>query len=306
MNKLALDLASAVIRISGVKQLEGEEIEDSAVRALAVIEERLKKSEYEKKDNARRVSGILDVVMSLASLDYSNRAEYSETADYIDALAGGVNMLGEELKQSTISLKEKEVLLREIHHRVKNNLQIISSLLNLQSGQIVDEEARQQYAASHERIRAMAMVHEKLYESKDFSGIDFGDYVQSLAHGLNLSCNPDPSRIRLKIDVADAPVTLKLDAAIPCALIMNELIMNGFKHAFPGNRAGEISVQFIRGAEVNQLIVQDNGVGLPEEFDVGELSSLGLQLVSVLSEQVDAKFQIINEGGAKFVLNCKC
>lgn len=306
MNNLALDISSAVIRISGVKQLDGEDLEDTAVRALAVIEERLKKVEFEKKDNARRVNGILDVVMSLASLDYSNRAEYTESSDYIDALAGGVNMLGEELKQSTVSLKEKEILLREIHHRVKNNLQIISSLLNLQSGQITDEGARKQYAASHERIRAMAMVHEKLYESKDFSGIDFGDYVQSLAHGLNLSCNPDPSRIRLKIDVADAPVQLKLDAAIPCALIMNELIMNGFKHAFPGDCKGEISVQFIRGAETNQLIVMDNGIGLPEGFNIDELSSLGLQLVTVLSEQVDAELQIINEGGAKFVLNCKC
>lgn len=306
MNNLGLNISAAVIRISGVKQLEGEDLEDTAVRALAVIEERLKKVEYEKKDNARRLNEILDVLMSLAALDYSKRANFSESHDYIDALAGGVNMLGEELKQSTISLKEKEVLLREIHHRVKNNLQIISSLLNLQSGQIEDEGARQQYAASHERIRAMAMVHEKLYESKDLSGIDFGDYVSSLAHGLNLSCNPDPSRIRLNIEVADAPVQLKLDAAIPCALIMNELIMNGFKHAFPGDRKGEISVLFVRGTDVNQLIVQDNGIGLPQGFDVNELSSLGLQLVTVLSDQVDAKLQIINNGGAKFVLNCKC
>lgn len=306
MTKLALDFSSAVIRISGIKQLEGEDIEDAAVRALAVIEERLRRAEFEKQDNARRVNEVLDVVMSLAALDYSKRAQFSESSDFIDALAGGVNMLGEELKQSTISLKEKEVLLREIHHRVKNNLQIISSLLNLQSGQITDENARQQYAVSHERIRAMAMVHEKLYESKDLSGIDFGDYVHSLALGLNLSCNPDPSRIRLLVDVDEAPVQLKLDAAIPCALILNELIMNGFKHAFTDGRAGEISVRFIRGEEVNQLIVQDNGVGLPADLDIENCNSLGLQLVTVLSEQVDAKLQIVNENGTKFVLSCRC
>ncbi len=306
MTKLALDVTSALIRISGVKQLDGEDIEDTAVRALAVVEERFQRSEFEKKDNARRVNEILDVVMSLASLDYTKRAGFSESSDHIDALAGGVNMLGEELKQSTISLKEKEVLLREIHHRVKNNLQIISSLLNLQSGQIEDERTRQQYAVSHERIRAMAMVHEKLYESKDLSGIDFGDYVSSLAHGLNLSCNPDPSRIRLNIDVDQAPVQLKLDAAIPCALILNELVMNGFKHAFPGERQGEISVQFIRGTEINQLIVSDNGIGLPMQFDLENTNSLGLQLVTVLSEQIDAQLEIVNEGGTKFVLRCRC
>jgi two-component sensor histidine kinase len=306
MTKLALDVSSALIRISGVKQLEGEDIEDTAVRALAIVEERFQRAEFEKKDNARRVNEILDVVMSLAALDYSRRAGFSELSDHIDALAGGVNMLGEELKQSTISLKEKEVLLREIHHRVKNNLQIISSLLNLQSSQIEDERARQQYAVSHERIRAMALVHEKLYESKDLSGIDFGDYVYSLAHALNLSCNPDPSRIRLHIDVDQAPVQLKLDAAIPCALILNELIMNGFKHAFPGERSGEISVRFVRAEETNQLVVSDNGIGLPPHFDIENASSLGLQLVTVLSEQVDAKLQIVSEGGTKFVLNCYC
>jgi two-component sensor histidine kinase len=306
MTKLGLDVSSALIRISGVKQLEGENLEDTAVRALAVVEERFQRAEFEKKDNARRVNDILDVVMSLASLDYTKQAKFSEACDHIDALAGGVNMLGEELKQSTISLKEKEVLLREIHHRVKNNLQIISSLLNLQSGQIKDEHTRQQYAVSNERIRAMAMVHEKLYESKDLSGIDFGDYVSSLAHGLNLSCNPDPSRIRLSIDVDQAPVQLKLDAAIPCALILNELIMNGFKHAFPGDSSGEISVLFVRGEESNQLIVSDNGIGLPPNFDIENSNSLGLQLVTVLSEQIEAKLQILTDGGTKFVLNCRC
>lgn len=306
MTKLALGFSSAVIRISGVRQLDGEDIEDTAVRALAVIEERLQRAEYEKKNNSRRVSEILDVVMSLAALDYSKRAHFTDGHDYIDALAGGVNMLGEELKQSTISLKEKEVLLREIHHRVKNNLQIISSLLNLQSGQITDEHARQQYTASRERIRAMAMVHEKLYESKDLSGIDFGDYVQSLALGLNLSCNPDPSRIRLLVNVDEAPAQLKLDAAIPCALILNELIMNGFKHAFADGRAGEISVRFVRGEEINQLVVQDNGVGLPPDLDIANCTSLGLQLVTVLSEQVDAGLEIVSENGTKFVLSCKC
>jgi two-component sensor histidine kinase len=306
MSKEALDFSSAVIRVAGIRQLDGEDIDDSAVRALAIIEERLHRAEFEKKDITRRVNAILEVVMSLAALDYTHQAKVTESCDDIDALAGGVNMLGEELKQSTISLKEKEVLLREIHHRVKNNLQIISSLLNLQGGQIDDERARQQYAVSIERIRAMALVHEKLYESKDLSGIDFGDYVKSLAHALNMSCNPDPSRIQMVIDIDEAPYLLELDAAIPCALILNELILNGFKHAFPDQRSGMMKVKFIRGEKVNQLIVEDNGVGLPEGLDVENTASLGLQLVTVLADQIDAKLAIDRKNGSQFTLSCSC
>jgi two-component sensor histidine kinase len=309
MTKVSLNFSDAVIRLSGVKLLEGETTEDAAVRGLAIIEERLQQFESEKKNNSKRTSEILDVVMALASLNFGRRATISDTADDIDAIAGGVNMLGEELQQSTVSLKEKEVLLREIHHRVKNNLQIISSLLNLQAGQINDKIARQHYEVSHERIRAMALVHEKLYQSRDLSGIDFGNYILSLAQSLNASCNPDQNRIRLVVDVdSDTPV-LKIDAAIPCALILNELIMNGFKHAFPGNRKGKIVVSFKRtpGDHMNyELSVSDNGVGLPDGLDPFQSASLGLQLVTVLAEQVDAALTVLREEGTVFVLTCKC
>lgn len=308
MSKLNPEFSSAIIRIAGIKPLDGEEHDETVVRALAIIEERLIRAEMQKKHDAKRVSEVLDVVMRLAALDYSGRSGISEAGDYIDALAGGVNMLGEELKQSTISLKEKEVLLREIHHRVKNNLQIISSLLNLQSEQVNDVQARQLYAVGKERVRAMAMVHEKLYESKDLSGIDFGDYIRSLTHGLNISCNPDPQRIRLKIDVESEAVHLKIDHAVPCALILNELVMNGFKHAFPGNREGEIFVSLKRNPKENrrELVVADNGVGLPEDFNADESSSLGLQLVTVLSQQVEAELRIERSIGTKFTLSCRC
>lgn len=308
MSKHALDFSAAVIRISGIRQLDGEHPDDTAVRALAVIEERLMRAETERKTNIRRVADALEIVMGLASLDYTKRAEVTDELDYMDALAAGINMLGEELKQSTISLKEKEVLLREIHHRVKNNLQIISSLLNLQAGQIADEETRQQYAVSNERIRAMAMVHEKLYESKDLSGIDFGDYVRSLTHNLNISCNPDAQRIRLKVDISGGPLHLKIDHAVPCALILNELVMNGFKHAFPGDREGEMKVtlRLNEREDRRELIVSDNGVGMPENFDANESNSLGLQLVTVLAEQVDSELIIKREGGTSIMLSCKC
>lgn len=308
MNSVALDISAAIIRISGVKPNEGEAPDETIMRGLAAIEERLKRSEAERKSNVRRVAAILDVVMRLASLDYSRKAEVTEAADYMDALAAGVNMLGEELKQSTISLKEKEVLLREIHHRVKNNLQVISSLLNLQAGQMEDEETRQQYSVSNERIRAMAMVHEKLYESKDLSGIDFGEYIKSLTHSLNISCNPDAQRIRLRVNIETGPAPLKIDHAVPCALILNELVMNGFKHAFSDGRTGEIEVT-LRKDETGQrreLVISDNGVGIPAGFSAEESSSLGLQLVTVLAEQIDAELSVRREAGTSFTLSCRC
>lgn len=308
MLKSDLDIASTILRLSGAKKIEGEDPEETIARGLALIEEKLNKAEVERKAGVRRVASTLEVVMGLASLDYKKQAEVGNAGDHMDALAAGINMLGQELKQSTISLKEKEVLLREIHHRVKNNLQIISSLLNLQSGQIKDEETRLHYAVSNERIRAMAMVHEKLYESKDLSGIDFGDYIKSLTQNLNISCNPDPQRILLKVNVDEESVNLKIDHAVPCALILNELVMNGYKHAFPGNLAGEIQVSLTRNAKENrrELVVKDNGVGLPDGFNPDEAASLGLQLVTVLAEQVDAELIIKREHGTSFTLSCKC
>lgn len=303
-----MDTFNNIIRISGVKPLKGEDQSETIARGLAIIEERLRQSEEERKSSVKRIAKTLDVVVGLASLDYSKQAEIAGAGDHMDALAAGINMLGEELKQSTISLKEKEVLLREIHHRVKNNLQVISSLLNLQSGQITDQVTRQQYAVSNERIRAMAMVHEKLYESKDLSGIDFGDYIKSLTHNLNISCNPDTARIRLFVDIQDESVNLKIDHAVPCALILNELVMNGFKHAFPGDKSGEIHVSLRRNVaeQRRELIIRDNGIGLPEGFNPEEAESLGLQLVTVLAEQVDSELRIGREGGTTFTLSCRC
>lgn len=302
------EIASSIIRISGVKPMDGEDQAETIARGLTIIEERLRVAEKDRQLNVRRISSILEVVIGLASLDYSKQAEITCTGDYLDALAAGVNMLGQEMKQSTISLKEKEVLLREIHHRVKNNLQIISSLLNLQSGQITDEVTRRQYAVSNERIRAMAMVHEKLYESKDLSGIDFGDYIKSLTHNLNISCNPDAARIRLYVNIEEESVNLKIDHAVPCALILNELVMNGFKHAFPGGKSGEIHVSLRRNVaeQRRELVVRDNGIGLPEGFNPEEAESLGLQLVTVLAEQVDSELRIDRKDGTTFTLSCRC
>ncbi len=153
------------------------------------------------------------------------------------------------------------------------------------------------------------MADDKLYESKNLSGIDFGNYVESLARSLDASCNPDPKRIKVLVNVETESPRLKIDAAIPCALILNELIMNGFKHAFPDNRTGEIHVRFQKAinSDVNyELIVSDNGVGIPANLEPANSTSLGLQLITVLADQVDADLILNRENGTSFTLACRC
>jgi len=204
-------------------------------------------------------------------------------------------------EQITASLKEKEVLLREIHHRVKNNLQIISSLLNLQSRFIEDKEALEIFSESQNRVRSLALIHEKLYRSQDLARIDFGEYLRSLADNLLRSYGVDSNVITVKIN-ADA-VSLDIDTAIPCALIVNELVSNSLKHAFPAGKEGEIGIDFrVDNDNKFLLAVSDNGVGLPRDFDFQNTESFGLQLVSSLvSDQLEGTIELhSSSGGAEF------
>jgi PAS domain S-box-containing protein len=194
------------------------------------------------------------------------------------------------------SLAEKVVLLKEIHHRVKNNLQIVSSLLDLQSDYIHEEDSRKFIRESQDRIRSMALVHEQLYRSEDLSLIDFACYVDDLVKSLFCSAVVDQNRIRMEVDVRD--IELGIDEAIPCGLIVNELVSNAIKHAFPGNRSGCVSIQgALDGEGYVCLTVADNGVGLPRDYDVSTSESLGLQIVSLLSKQLRGTFEILGYPG---------
>ncbi len=184
------------------------------------------------------------------------------------------------------SLKEKEVLLKEIHHRVKNNLQIICSLLSLQASEIEDPKAGQTFKESQDRVKAMALIHERLYQSGDLAKIDFAGYVRNLTGHLLRSYRVDSKTVRLNLDVE--PVPMSLDVAIPCGLIINELVSNALKYAFPHGKGGEILVRFGEGTgQVLMLHVSDTGVGLPEGRDPEKSESLGLKLVRSLTEQLD-------------------
>jgi two-component sensor histidine kinase/PAS domain-containing protein len=194
------------------------------------------------------------------------------------------------------SLQEKEVLLKEIHHRVKNNLQIISSLLSLQTANH-DSDPTAALRESQDRIRSMALIHEKLYRSVDMARVDFRDYVEGLTAGLQRSYFPGPGA-RVFVDVED--ILLNIDLAIPCGLIVNELVSNSLKHAFRDGREGEIRVALARDGHNYILTVIDNGPGLPPGVDYRNTPSLGLQLVNLLAGQLDGTVELDCSRGTRF------
>ncbi len=201
------------------------------------------------------------------------------------------------------SLHEKEILLKEIHHRVKNNLMIISSLLNLQSDYIKDEESKNIFKESQNRARSMALIHERLYQSIDLKRMDFGDYIRSLSTELLHTYEVDPGLIKLKINVED--IFLDINTAIPLGLIVNELVTNSLKHAFPEGNSGEINVDFHPIDDYYEFTVKDNGVGFPEDIDYQNTESLGLQIVTSLTDQIDGEITLDRNNGTKFKITFK-
>jgi len=199
------------------------------------------------------------------------------------------------------SLREKETLLREIHHRVKNNMQIIASLFNLQAGYIKNEEALRILKEGQTRIRSMALVHEKLYQSGDLSKIDLAGYIQSLSTHLFHVYLVDPNQVRLETEFGD--VTLDINSAVPCGLILNELISNALKHAFPAGRKGVLMIRLQRRKDgAVELRIADNGVGFPKGLDFRRTESLGLQIVSLLVGQLEGTIKLDGKNGTAFTV----
>ena len=202
-------------------------------------------------------------------------------------------------QQLKASLQEKEVLLKEIHHRVKNNMQVISSLLSLQAGYIADNQVRSIFSESRDRVKSMALIHEKLYNSVNLARINFSEYTRSLAAGIFRSYNTSPPRIRLEIAIDE--LFFGVDTAIPCGLILNELISNCLKHAFPEERNGVVSISM--AAEDGggmRLVVGDDGVGFPAGLDFRTVGSLGLRLVNMLVNQIHGRIDKLPGLGTVF------
>jgi len=201
------------------------------------------------------------------------------------------------------ALKEKEILLKEIHHRVKNNLQIISSLLNLQSGYIKDKDSIAIFKESQNRIRSMAIIHEKLYQSKDMSQIDFSEYVSELVSNLFSSYSLNSALIILHQNINN--ILLEIDLAINLGLIINEIVSNAFKHAFPSGSKGNLYISLKKNEQKYELIIEDDGIGFSSEIDFRTTESLGLQLIITLVEQIGGEIFLFREKGTKFVIKFK-
>jgi PAS domain S-box-containing protein len=197
------------------------------------------------------------------------------------------------------ALKEKETLLREIHHRVKNNLQIIYSLLDLQAGAIRDPAALSLLTESKNRVLSISIIHQKLYESGNLAEVDFRAFVNDLAPVLASSYQVAANRVIVTVLAEDA--RLPINFAIPCGLILNELVSNAFKHAFPLGRRGAITIQLSRDKKNRAILsVSDDGVGIPEAASLTKSSSLGLRLVMLLAGQIRAEVMISNSGPTRF------
>lgn len=195
-------------------------------------------------------------------------------------------------------MEDKEMLIKEIHHRVKNNLMIIASLLNMQSYYIKDEEAKAYFKESENRAQSMALIHERLYRTGDLQNVELGDYITSLAKDLFGTYVTNPDKVKMEIEVEN--VKLHIDSMIPLGLIINEVVTNTLKYAFPEDKTGTLIIKFYKKGNEFFLTVKDDGVGIPKDFDIEKSDSLGMQLITNLTQQLDGELEIIKSPGATF------
>ena len=235
-----------------------------------------------------------------------NRALFDSQGQFVEIQSVGRDISDRKrAEQQQASLQEKEALLKEIHHRVKNNLQIVYSLLRLQQRRTLDRQAADILLDSQNRIKSIALVHEKLYRSDNLAEIDFAQYISSLAASLLSSYRTSSTHIVLKTKIDS--ISLDIDRAIPCGLILNELISNSLKYAFPDNCAGQIQVELRAASEdLVQLTVSDNGVGIPPQFDLSQTESLGLQLVQDFVNQLEGTVSIERQQGTIVEISFPC
>lgn len=276
-------------------------------------------------ETAKRVQSIMDVpviyVTAYGDEEKIERAKATEPYGYIlkpfnkRALKADIEMalynhqVVNELKVSGKKIKrnleEREVMLKEIHHRVKNNMQLISSLLSHQSRYAKDKKSRELFSESQARIQSMMLIHENLYESKDFSMIDFSLYAKKLMGYLSDLYEIEPHDIDFKIDVKSVKLNMRL--AIPCGLILSELVTNAIKYAFVGRKkqAKVIKVSMHASGGVVTLTVADNGVGLPARIDFYKPKTLGFELVGTLVKQLGGEIKLNKKKGCTFVISFK-
>lgn len=197
-------------------------------------------------------------------------------------------------------LQDKEMLMKEIHHRVKNNLMVISSLLSLQSRYIKDEATREIFKESETRAKSMALIHDRLYRSGDLKSIDFPDYIRSLTRDIFNTYVTRRGRIQLQMNVQD--VMVDVNSAVPLGLIINELVTNSLKYAFPDDRDGIIRISFHEDGDEYALEIGDDGIGIPADFDIEKSDSLGMLLVNSLTSQIQGELELKRDPGTTFII----
>lgn len=215
----------------------------------------------------------------------------------------GIVIVARDLTELKESVREKEVLLREIHHRVKNNLQLISSMLDLQSEQNENKFVVEKFKESQNRIKLMASLHEQLYQSSNLRKINFGEHIQVVSNILLSSYNINRDNVAIKVNIKD--IYMGVDMALLCSLIVNELISNSLKYAFPEKDEGEIIVDLHFNGIKYRLDVSDNGVGFPTDVDFRNTKTLGLKLVNMFVEQLKGDIELYRKRGTRFLITFK-
>jgi len=249
-------------------------------------------------DSLQKIIGVVTLVSHLP------KKIPDKDRDFFEIIAGMLAIVIERklaIRNITKALKEKELMLKEIHHRVKNNMQVISSLINLQAGRIEDQDYKNMFDEIRDRIRSMALVHEQLYRSRDLAYINLKDYITQLTGRLMRSYSIAPGKIELKIDAND--LYIGIDKAVPCGLITNELISNALKYAFPDDMKGHINIKLDKDDNGKLLLnIKDNGIGLTQDFNLQNADSLGLELVIMLVEQIDGSLDITGDEGTEVTI----
>ncbi|MCE3227651.1 MAG: histidine kinase [Bacteroidetes bacterium] len=274
-----------------------EQKEQELKEKTRIIEQKKLIEAQQKTFRAYSFAGILFLLVIIIFLILNN--QYTKNREKELSITNEkINTQNSQIEQS---LKEKEVLIREIHHRVKNNLQIITSMLSLQIGKEEGTVSEEILREAKQRIDSIALTHQMLYQNDNLSSILIGEYVLNLVRQIEASL--PASNIRLSTDIVSNKEKINIDNAIPLGLLINELLTNAYKHAFQGKDRGEVKVSLREDEHYFVLNVRDNGIGLPENFDTMERKSMGMDLIYILSEQLDAKLIIESKNGTSFVLN---
>ena len=274
-------MQSAVMNILEDAQAEKQRLQATEAAVLNILDDSSAETDR-LQNNQKAVFNILDDL-------HVEKSNLEETR----------NQLVRSSQEVRASLHEKEILLQEVHHRVKNNLQVISSLISLQLRPIKDVVSREALQACQARVQAISLIHAMLYQSKDYANVPFSEYARTLAGNIFSTLGTVPGYISL--DLAIDNVALPVDKAIPCGLILNELITNALKHGFPEGRRGAIRVELARaGRNQLQLSVTDDGVGMPPGINIRQTQSLGMHLVCALAEQLEAELTVAGEHGTSF------